>query len=206
MSRACLRCGQTKPLAAFGRRSDAVDGIHQRCMDCVNASQRASWARKHPRGSDVEPGTKRCGKCGTKKELTAFGKDAHTEDAFTSQCRACRARISAESYVRHRRKRLVSHRQWQSANRERWRMLSRSGCARRRGRIYGTRTEAVDYERICRRDGMRCHICKRQVKKKDLHFDHVVPLAAGGEHVETNIAVSHAKCNTSKGSKVTSLF
>jgi 5-methylcytosine-specific restriction endonuclease McrA len=33
-------------------------------------------------------------------------------------------------------------------------------------------------------------------------MDHVVPLARGGDHLYSNVAVSHPLCNRRKGAKV----
>lgn len=53
---------------------------------------------------------------------------------------------------------------------------------------------------------MTCHIYRRRVALKNLNFDHVIPLAKGGLHVEENIAVAHKWCNARKSSKVLTLF
>lgn len=49
---------------------------------------------------------------------------------------------------------------------------------------------------------MVCHICRRVVSQGELHFDHIVPLSRGGPHSADNIAVTHARCNLSKGTKL----
>lgn len=72
--------------------------------------------------------------------------------------------------------------------------------------MVGATVERIDYNGIKRRDGMVCHICRLKVADKELHFDHVIPLAKGGEHTERNIAVSHARCNQKKNSRVLTLF
>lgn len=77
----------------------------------------------------------------------------------------------------------------------------------RRARKLGVCVERIDYEAIIARDGMRCHICKKAIRERsDLHFDHVIPLAAGGPHVPENIACAHRFCNQSKSAKVLTLF
>ncbi len=38
----------------------------------------------------------------------------------------------------------------------------------------------------------------------DLHFDHVIPRARDGRHVQENIRPSHAKCNLRKSNKLMS--
>lgn len=77
---------------------------------------------------------------------------------------------------------------------------------KRRARLAGTTHEPVDYQRIARRDRMRCHLCHRKVALANLHFDHVIPLSKGGTHTEANMAVSHARCNLRKHAKRTTLF
>lgn len=76
----------------------------------------------------------------------------------------------------------------------------------RRSRARATTIEPINYERIMKRDRMRCHVCRKTVTRASLHFDHVIPLALGGTHTEANIAVSHAKCNLRKFTKVLTLF
>lgn len=93
----------------------------------------------------------------------------------------------------------------------RWRRTHRDtvNAAQRRRRAAERLTSVgapVDYERIMARDQMRCHLCGGLVDRKNLHFDHVIPFSAGGEHVEANIAVAHGRCNQRKGQKVLTLF
>ena len=57
----------------------------------------------------------------------------------------------------------------------------------------------IDLEAIKVRDRMLCCICGKRVAKKDLSFDHVIPLAMGGPHMEWNLRVAHRLCNSRKG-------
>lgn len=91
---------------------------------------------------------------------------------------------------------------WLAANRNKMRAAQQRYRASKRT----SKVERIDFDRICKRDRMICHVCKKPVTKKQLHFDHVIPLAAGGPHIESNIAVAHAFCNISKGAKVLTLF
>lgn len=52
---------------------------------------------------------------------------------------------------------------------------------------------------IIQRDGLRCHICGGDVLPRDVHVDHVHPLARGGESDPHNLRVSHSRCNLLKG-------
>lgn len=53
----------------------------------------------------------------------------------------------------------------------------------------------IDYNGIC-------GICNKQLTDKYIHLDHIIPLAKGGAHVQTNIQPTHAICNCRKGTKV----
>lgn len=91
---------------------------------------------------------------------------------------------------------------WSKANRPKKTAASQRWRARLKTAMVGV----VDFEVIKARDRMRCHICKRKVRESEIHFDHVIPLARGGEHSQQNIAVTHGRCNVRKGASVRSLF
>lgn len=94
-----------------------------------------------------------------------------------------------------------NHARWYRANRQR----NAEGAQRRKARMRGNGYEVVRYERILLEHGMVCHICTLPIASRaDLHFDHVIPLAKGGPHMESNIRPAHARCNLSKGARVIS--
>jgi 5-methylcytosine-specific restriction endonuclease McrA len=77
----------------------------------------------------------------------------------------------------------------------------RERLARRRRII--SDAEPVDYAAILAEFGMVCHLCCRAIEaRSDLDFDHVIPLARGGEHSYDNIRPSHSTCNRRKGAKL----
>ena len=49
-------------------------------------------------------------------------------------------------------------------------------------------------------DGL-CGICGKAVTNK-YHIDHIVPLSKGGKHAQSNLQVTHPRCNLVKGSKL----
>jgi hypothetical protein len=84
-------------------------------------------------------------------------------------------------------------------------------CANRhwglvRSRQRGKRSEAryVDLE-IFERDGWRCHICKKPVRKDvprtdpaGATIDHLIPISRGGRDEPANVATAHWACNQAK--------
>jgi 5-methylcytosine-specific restriction endonuclease McrA len=93
-------------------------------------------------------------------------------------------------------------RRWRAANPEKNRIQRLEQHNRRRARIVGSQTGRVSYAAVLERDGYICHICEGSVEPGDLHFDHVIPLAKGGPHVEDNIKVAHSSCNLRKSDKL----
>lgn len=53
-SKACTKCGESKPVAAFQKKRSARDGLETRCKPCFNAAQRARY--------DPEKGREACRK------------------------------------------------------------------------------------------------------------------------------------------------
>jgi len=52
---------------------------------------------------------------------------------------------------------------------------------------------------IIARDNFICYLCGLLVAKDDIHLDHLIPVSLGGSNDEHNLAVTHSKCNKSRG-------
>jgi hypothetical protein len=83
------------------------------------------------------------------------------------------------------------------------RKFRRDGKARRRARSTGGR---VNRKKVFTRDGWRCQICGRQLKRGAMPpdpaaptIDHVVPLSRGGAHEDWNAQACCFECNCRKG-------
>lgn len=83
----------------------------------------------------------------------------------------------------------------------------RRGNAKRRyrTRLHGGQVEAYRAVDVYRRDGWRCHICHRKVRRDAVvphplapTIDHLVPVARDGDDVLINVACAHFKCNSRK--------
>ena len=65
---------------------------------------------------------------------------------------------------------------------------------------------AEDYHKLRTRQ-KKCHICwKRFIKSDPATIDHVIPLAKGGLHNASNIALAHRSCNLRKHARRTHLM
>lgn len=73
---------------------------------------------------------------------------------------------------------------------------------RRHERFQHQIVERFSYRDIARRDGWKCHLCGKPInpRLKWPHpmaptFDHLIPIAAGGLHVRSNVRLAHFICN-----------
>jgi 5-methylcytosine-specific restriction endonuclease McrA len=93
------------------------------------------------------------------------------------------------------------------AQRQRTRLAERRIAERNRQlAIKTTIAEKFTAEEIFKRDGWRCHICRKSVRREprfnwdplSASLDHIVPLSKGGAHIRENVACAHLKCNQAK--------
>jgi len=200
----CKTCGVYKETAHFTRHRTAVDGLKSSCKTCVAAyeKRRKALARKPRRilsGSEKRE----------RRRIWSLNSRSKNRARYNAVRRRSRAKHRATTtaatrayYWRNRARQIERVAQYF----KRYPEKKSQHEAKRRAQQRSARSEKVDYALIMVRDRMRCHTCGGKVKRAELHFDHVIPLSKGGTHVTENIAVSHARCNLSKGAKVTSLF
>lgn len=89
------------------------------------------------------------------------------------------------------------------------------GSFRGRAMLYGVPYTHVSRKAVFRRDGWRCQLCGRKVKKavcrnkatgrlhpRTASLDHIVPMRRGGAHVESNCQCACLLCNVKKNSRL----
>jgi 5-methylcytosine-specific restriction endonuclease McrA len=52
---------------------------------------------------------------------------------------------------------------------------------------------------VIARDGLTCGLCGDPVELADVHIDHIIPVARGGDDWPGNLQVTHSACNVRKG-------
>lgn len=84
----------------------------------------------------------------------------------------------------------------------------RNAAQNRKARKRDAFVERVYRKRIFERDGWKCQLCGRAVRREALvpdplapTLDHILPLSAGGKHEPKNVQCAHFMCNSIKGNR-----
>lgn len=189
--RECQHCGRS-----FTRRKRPDDAATHCSRECAFNTKRAAaevrggirreasiykrWAEQAKRG----PKGNRCRDCGRRVLKSA------------QRCPACRANAFRVTKLNAR-------------NSDAGKAARRRAKARRRAVERGIKAERFDPFEIFDRDKWRCHLCGVKTPKRlrgtyednAPELDHVVPLAAGGEHTRRNCACSCRRCNIEKADR-----
>jgi hypothetical protein len=70
--------------------------------------------------------------------------------------------------------------------------------AHKRAGQFGVARLRLDYVALHERDLGRCYLCGQAVPLEVASWDHVVPLASGGPHIDENVRTAHVLCNARK--------
>ncbi len=181
------------------------------CKGCGTPVQRSSVTGKDP---------VRCPPCQRehRNELKRQRRQAEAGVALQAlaplTCITCKAEFRRKSLVGvapifcppcgSEQKRLVD-RLWVENNRDRARATARRISHRRRARKRSAESERFDDIEVFERDGWRCQICRRRVRRNVEWphplfptLDHVVPLSDGGPHTRANSRLACWKCNNKR--------
>lgn len=119
--------------------------------------------------------------------------------------RDCLCPVCASSFVTNRARQVNCSKRCYQRARDRAKGFGHRG----RARLAGVRYVTVDRGEIFERDGWRCGICRRSVRRdltyphpKSATLDHIVPLNLGGDHVPENLQCAHFLCNSRKGDRI----
>jgi len=92
----------------------------------------------------------------------------------------------------------MNYARWEAANPEARLTINRNRRARKKGN--GGKLSPNIKIKLYELQRGRCACC-RQPLGADYHLDHIMPLALGGQNVDSNMQLLRAVCNLSKGAK-----
>lgn len=176
----CCVCKESKPESEYGPDRRRPDGLTPRCRECNRAYLR-EWKRKN-----------------ADRKLEINREWNRRNAAYYREYR----RAWREKNPELNRE---ADRRWREANPDK----VRDKDARRRAAKRGAKASAVDLAALWEANGGLCQLCFEPIDRT-LRFphpmspsvDHIVPLAKGGTHEQSNLQWTHLVENVRKGASV----
>jgi RNase P subunit RPR2 len=97
VNKTCLKCGENKPVDAFGKDAQKSDGKRPYCKLCARAMTKANEDRVRARGQYATPAKKLCAACQENKPKECFTPHRGKADGLHAYCKPCAARRTAQS-------------------------------------------------------------------------------------------------------------
>lgn len=211
----CPKCGHTKDVSAFGKRSRNPDGRHEMCKTCVNAVARR-WRAADPerarqvtrryrsRHPERARGQSQRWKAEHPERVTEYAKlyrETHREEIAAYRQSAARHESTKRWRQKHRERFLQACWLWRKRNR-----LMLAAWYRQRRRKAGPRLYSPqEWEALLNQTGRRCLCCgvhEQHTPEKFLVADHVVPVCMDGPFTIDNIQPLCFGCNRIKNGRV----
>lgn len=217
----CRTCGVEKPIDLFYREGRPnVAGVRMptgSCKACLDLYKRERWEAGAPERAAKQAAKdaaariraelpRICHSCGIEKPTSEFyAKDVLKSGAqrYRADCKDCnKLEIAGDEWKRERIR--LKSADWREDNPEHARELAKQTDQTRRARdreVEGVFT-ADDKMAMRRRQDDRCAnpMCRVPLDGGG-HFDHIVPVAAGGDHWPTNRQLLCDPCNRKKGAR-----
>lgn len=172
----------------------------------------------------IASGEKACRRCGEVQPFEGFYPDPHKADGFRDECRPCTHLTTREWVSRNRE----TVRQSTNARRAAWPPERRAAANaanaawkrdnpekvrdyvhRRRAAKAGTQSGPIDHDALWVECSGSCPDCGARIDRDApwgsptfASLDHIVPLSAGGPHVQYNLRYTCLPCNMRKSAKV----
>ncbi len=188
--RKCSRCHEIKPFVEFYGRGSV-------CKPCTTEYHK-EWRAAHLQ--EVKARQIEYGKA-NKETISAKSKARYLDNPQAAKDRSAKRYRAKRGEIREQAKDYY-HRN-ESAFKQ------RAGARRALIELVTVgdpREIEAFYERVRTTNLLPCYWCKKIVRKKDRHVDHIIPLHRGGSHAVANLCCACRSCNLSKHAKMPDEF
>lgn len=198
----CNACGKTLPLGAYSKNRRMKDGLQTQCKSCMRALQdkwrllnhekvRAIAKKSYLKNQDYNKNRAR------KRYWDNPGYVAQWAKNNKESLKAARQRY----YAKNKSKMLQKSKDWDQKNPDKYKERMRRGASARKARLIGVGgilSKGITSKLLKLQNG-KCAYCRMILVEH--HLDHIMPIALGGQNVDSNIQLLCPPCNRSKGAK-----
>lgn len=185
----CVWCGRPARKAVTGGKSKRAPspvcstGCRGAWQSYLQGYVQCAWKPRPERPVKRDPEPRKCVECGIVVEKFQYRCEEH---------RKARAKAKKSEYRKS----------------DKYIVVRRDEKKRRRARKRTATVEKFTSTSIYVRDGWKCHLCGKSVKRDAKApyplaptLDHIVPLSKNGTHERSNVACAHFICNSRKGDR-----
>ena len=201
----CKTCKEEKPYSEYTKCKAAKDGYAYACNRCRAQYEQERRIEKgipqKPKPEIVDTSHKECLHCRTIFHIDNFPISTRGKLGRGSYCKSCTKKYHQEIAKDPGVKRAIREatKRYRQNHAEHWRGLHRINQYNRK-MVTKVQSDGTVTEEFMRNlYGTReCHWCKKYTPKNKRTAEHIIPLAKGGIHGISNLAMACQSCNSSK--------
>lgn len=186
-NKVCYTCKQEKPASDFYPHKASKDGLHPNCLPCETE-------KRYLRESRVSP---------EEKERRRQAKRDY-DVVYNKKHKKARQVREKELYAIRREDKIKCAARWSKANPARRRAISQNYKYGRRA-AEGAKISSRELQDWIDSQDKVCVYCSSSCPES-YHIDHIIPLAKGGQHCTSNLAIACPTCNLRKSDKMPEVF
>lgn len=161
-----------------------------------------------------------CTKCKIEKELCEFYKRKDSVSGYRGICKKCtkvnkeyNKKYKSEYYIKNedeiKKKKAIHYKNNKDAIKkkskeyresDKGRIVKRNSTHKRRSIKNNGNVKTNDILKLIETT-KKCYWCECNIKNKEVHIDHYIPLSKGGKHNIDNLVISCSTCNLRKNAK-----
>jgi 5-methylcytosine-specific restriction endonuclease McrA len=96
LTKTCTKCGEEKPLGAYGAQKRGKHGKRAVCKPCAVKEAQARYTPRPRKTNPIIDGRRACTKCHEVKPVEAFPPNPKAKTGIVAACKACAAQTTAD--------------------------------------------------------------------------------------------------------------
>jgi len=213
----CSKCGIIKELSEFNKDKQGKHGVRGNCRICQNKHNRHYYKENEDelRRKKIKYYEENIEEM-RERDIKRYKKDKEKRlkqaKKYYENNRETRINYNRKYYSDNKRQIIMQH--FKYGQTEKGHMVKINATHKRRNIKIQTSDGTIpinicfplsdEIANILSAQNNKCNICCCNIKRGNMHLDHIIPLSKGGTHSLDNIQWLCATCNLKKGDKIIS--